>query len=74
MKNILNVIGVALIAAGAFIIGYQSFSYTTKQAEINIGGMELQVKEKETIPLSPILGGAAIIAGIGLLLYNTKKS
>ena len=74
MRNILNVIGVALIASGAFIIGYQSFSYTTNQAEINIGGMELEVKEKETIPLSPFLGAAAIIAGIGFLLYQTKKS
>jgi len=74
MRNILNIVGVALIAAGAFIIGYQSFSYTTNQAEINIGGMELQVKEKEVVPLSPILGGVAIIAGIGILLYLTKKS
>lgn len=74
MRYILNIIGVALISAGAFIIGYQSFSYTTNQAEINIGGMELQVKEKEVIPLSPILGGAAIIAGIAILLYQTKKS
>ncbi|MFN4174703.1 MAG: hypothetical protein ACK4HV_06335, partial [Parachlamydiaceae bacterium] len=68
MRNFLNIIGVALIASGAFIIGYQSFSYTTNQTEINIGGLELQVKEKEVVPLSPILGGIAIIAGVAILL------
>lgn len=60
MRNILNIIGVALIASGAFLVGYQSFS-----SDSNFEG---------AINLSPLLGGVTILAGIALLLFLTRRT
>lgn len=73
MKNwILPAAGIVLIAAGAFALSRGEFSYTKDEHEANIGGLELSLKEKETVNVPKWAAGGAIAIGALLLLFGRK--
>ena len=65
--------GVVLIIVGAIALGYQGITYTTREKIIQVGPIEATKKTEKTIPLSPILGGAAVAVGIMLVVLGAKK-
>ncbi len=73
MKNwILPAAGIVLIAAGAFALSRGEFSYTKDEHEASIGGLELSLKEKETVTVPKWAAVAAIAVGALLLLFGRK--
>ena len=68
-----RVAGVLLIAAGALGLAYGEFSYTRKAHEARIAGIELSLKERETIEVPAWAAGASIAAGTLLLLLGRRK-
>lgn len=74
MKNwTLPVVGVVLIAAGAYGLSRSEFSYTKEEHEANIGELELSFKEKETVNVPKWLAGGAIAVGALLILFGRKS-
>ena len=67
-------LGFVLIILGVLALAYQGIRYTTREKLIDIGPLNVTTTEKKTIPLPPIVGGAAIVAGIALILVDRKKS
>jgi len=67
------VVGVLLIVFGVFALAYGGFSYTKKEKVIDLGPIQATTEEHKTVPLPPILGGAAVIAGLAVLVLGTKK-
>jgi len=65
--------GVILIVLGALVLAYHGIRYTTREKLIDIGPLKVTAAEKKTIPLPPVAGGAAIVAGIALILVERKK-
>ncbi len=72
MKPIM-VIGIILIILGLFALAYQGITYTTREKVIDIGPIQATKKTEKTIPLPPILGGAALACGIVLVIVGSKK-
>jgi hypothetical protein len=73
MKHwVIPVIGVILIAGGAFGLARGEFSYTKDEHQADLGGIELALKEKERIEIPKWLAGGAIVAGALLLLMGRK--
>lgn len=72
--NIIRLIGVLLIIAGAISLIYQGVTYTTREKVIDLGPIEATVEKKKTIPLNPILGGIALVGGIVLLFGPHRRS
>lgn len=70
MKPKLN-IGVALIFIGVVALAYQGITYTRHEKIIDIGPIQATQETRKTIPLSPILGGIALIGGIGLVIVGS---
>jgi uncharacterized membrane protein len=68
------IIGLILIVLGIVAFAYKGITYTTREKIIDIGSIEASVDTKETIPLSPILGGVSIAGGIALVFIGRKKS
>ena len=66
--------GIILIVLGVLALAYQGIRYTTREKLIDIGPLNISTTERKTIPLPPIVGGAAVIAGIALILTDRKKS
>jgi hypothetical protein len=69
----LKVVAIILIVAGIAGLIYGKFTYTKATHEVNLGPIDLAVKEKKTVNVPMWAGIAVIIAG-GLLLVVPKKT
>ena len=70
----MKLVGIILIVLGVLALVYQGIQYTTKEKIVDIGSIKISADTKKTIPLPPIVGGVAIIAGIALILMDRKKA
>ena len=69
-----RLLGVALIILGVVAFAYQGITYTTQEKVLDIGPLKATVEKEKTIPLPPLVGGAALIGGIVPLLMGTRNS
>jgi uncharacterized membrane protein YidH (DUF202 family) len=60
-------IGIVLIVFGCISLAYAEISYNRRHTVFQIGDLKATANQTETIPLSPILGGVALIAGVAIL-------
>lgn len=74
IMKLTTILGIVLIAVGALGLAYGGISFTTQEEVVDVGPIEASVEEKETIPLPPVAGGIAVLAGVGLLLVGRKNS
>ena len=68
-----TIVAIILIALGAFGLAKGEFSYTEEKHEADIAGIELSVKDKETIAVPQWLSIGAIAAGALLLVFGRRK-
>lgn len=69
-----SLIGIILIVVAVAAFAYQGISYTTREKVIDLGPLQVTADKTRTLPLSPIVGGIALIGGIALLVMGQKKS
>ena len=69
----MKIIGFVLIALGVIALAYGGITYTKKEKVLDIGPIHATADRKETIPLPPVLGVAAIIGGVVMVIYGSKK-
>ncbi len=67
------IVGIILIVLGVVALGYEGISYTTREKVIDVGPLQASVERKKTIPLSPIVGGAAVLGGIVLVIVAARR-
>jgi hypothetical protein len=67
-----KLIGFILIAFGIFALIAGGISYTDRDTVVDIGPVEAQVENRETIPLSPIVGIAALAGGVALVIAGAR--
>lgn len=69
----MKLVGFILIVLGVLALVYQGIQYTTKEKILDIGSIKLSADTKKTIPLPPIVGGVALVAGIALIVADRRK-
>ena len=69
----MKLLGGILLALGILALAYQGFTYTRKEKVVDLGPVEITKEETRRVPLPPIIGVVAIVAG-GLLLYKGGKA
>lgn len=64
--------GIVLIIAGVlgFIVG--SVSFTTSEEVADVGPVEIEKQEENSLPISPLASGTAVIAGIALVGFSFR--
>jgi hypothetical protein len=67
-------LGLVLIMLGIVAFGYQGITYTTREKVIDLGPLQATVDKKETIPLTPLVGGLALAGGIALLIVGARRA
>ena len=72
MRGPLTIIGVALLILGLISFAYQGISYTKQEKVLEVGPFTATKETKKTVPLSPIVGGVAILGGIALLAAGAR--
>jgi len=65
--------GIILIVLGVLALAYQGIQYTSREKILDLGSIKILANTKKTIPLPPIVGGVALVAGIVLVLLDRKK-
>ena len=75
MKNLL-IAGIALIVIGAAVLGYDHYSYTTRETVLQVGPITATADRTHTVSIPPILGWLLLGGGVGLLAFAVlgKKS
>jgi drug/metabolite transporter (DMT)-like permease len=68
--RILQIVGALLIAAGLFVL-IKSPSYSSEKSVFKIGDVEAKVAQEHEIP--PWAGGAALAAGVVLIVVGARK-
>jgi uncharacterized membrane protein len=66
-------IGIILIVLGALALVFQGITYTKRRQSVSLGPATITAEQKETIPLPPILGGVALLAGIALVVVGSRR-
>jgi len=66
-------IGIILIVIGIIAFTYQGITYTTREKVIDLGPLQVTAEKTRTLPLTPIVGGIALVGGIVLLVMGNKK-
>jgi uncharacterized membrane protein len=72
--NPIMLVGIALIVLGVVAFAYQGITYTSREKIIDIGPIQATADTQKTIPLSPLLGGLALVGGVVLVVVGAKKA
>jgi len=67
-----KILGMVLIALGLVGLAWGGISYTTKETIVDVGPIHATRDEKHTLPLPPIAGALALVAGIALMVTGKK--
>jgi uncharacterized membrane protein len=67
-----TIVGIVLIIIGVVALAYQGFTYTTREKAVDLGPIQITAEKEHTVPLPPILGVAALIGGVVLLVAGRK--
>jgi hypothetical protein len=72
MKPI-TILGIVLVIFGVFVLAFQGITYTKTEKVIDIGPIEATAEREKTIPIHPLAGGAALAAGVILVISGAKR-
>jgi hypothetical protein len=70
----IKITGIVLIVLGGLALVYQGFTYTQTKQDAQIGSLKIQHNETETVPVSPIVGGMFIAAGVAVLFIGNRRN
>jgi len=65
--------GFVLVVLGVLALVYGGISYNRQRTVIDVGPFKATATEQKNIPLSPIVGGIALLGGIVLLVMPRKR-
>jgi uncharacterized membrane protein YidH (DUF202 family) len=68
----MKLIGILLIVFGVFALAVGGINYTTREKVLDIGPVTATTEKHKTIPLSPIVGVAALAGGIVLVVAGSR--
>ena len=61
-------LGILLIVLGLVGLIYGGFSWTRKDTIVDAGPIHISKDKRESLPISPLAGAAALVAGVVLLM------
>ena len=68
-----RIAGLVLVAIGLVGLLWGGFSWTRERTVADIGPVDIRAEERESVPISPIVGGVALVAGIVLLVLPARR-
>lgn len=68
-----QVIAILLIVLGIISLLWGGISWTREETVLDLGPIEATTRERETIPMPPIIGGLMLAGGVVLLMVKPRK-
>ena len=72
--NTTKILAIVLIALGIVAFAYQGISYQSRESVVDLGPLHVTAEKTHTLPLPPIVGAIALLGGIALLVFDSKKT
>ena len=69
----MKILAFALVTLGILVLVYGGISYNRQRTILDIGPFKATATEQKNVPLSPIVGGIALLGGILLLVVPKKR-
>jgi len=69
-----TLVGIILVVLGLVGVAYGGISYSQRREVARVGPLQVTTREERTIPISPIVGGVAILAGVALIVAVRQAS
>ena len=70
----MRILAIALLVLGAVALIYGGIGYNRERTVIDFGGIKATATEHRSLPLSPIAGAIALIAGVALLVVEKRRA
>ena len=69
----MRIAGIILIVLGVIGLAYGGITYTRRRDTVSIGPLSATIQQRETVPISPVIGAIAVVAGIGLFVVGGRR-
>ncbi len=66
--SVRRIIGILLVVIGLTGLLWGGFSWTREKKVLDIGPLEAHTRERQTLPISPVIGGVLLICGVVLVI------
>ena len=70
----MKAIAIVLIILGVLAVGYQGFTYVTREKVVDLGSVEITKESHKRVFLPPVVGAVAVAVGIALFLTSSRKA
>lgn len=70
----MRTLGIILIVVGILMMIFRGFSFTREKEIVDIGPVEINKKEKESVGWPLYAGAVATVAGVVILIASKKKT
>jgi hypothetical protein len=70
----MRIIGIVLIILGGLMLGYQGFTYVTREKVVDAGPVQVTADREKTVWIPPVVGGVTLVAGAALLVLGSRRS
>ena len=68
----MKLVGILLIVFGVVALAVGGIRYTTREKVLDLGPIEATAEKNHSIPLSPIVGIAALAGGVVLVVAGAR--
>jgi uncharacterized membrane protein YidH (DUF202 family) len=69
----MKIFGIVLIVVGLLALAFGGISWTKREKVVDLGPIQAETQKRETLPLPPIFGGVAVVAGIALVVVAGRR-
>jgi hypothetical protein len=71
--NVRRIIGVALVALGIVALVWGGVFWTDRDTVLDAGPLQVETAEQEGVRLPPLIGFAALVGGLVLLMVPSRS-
>ena len=69
----MKLLGVILLVAGLAGLAWPVISYTKTEKVVDLGPVEVTAERQKHVPVPPIVGGLAAVAGLVIIVASSRK-
>ena len=69
----MKIIGIVLIVLGILGLALGSITWTETEEVLDVGPLEVEATQEKEFPIAPVASGAAIVAGLALVVLDSRK-
>lgn len=70
----MRILGIIFVLAGLLAFVYGGISYTKQEKVVDLGPIEATTKERHSVPVPPIVGGLAVVAGLVMIAAGGRRA